>query len=280
VQQSPNCGYGDTCNNPQIGVTVTLYLTPKLPALPTFIGARRRKALSYMQTFWLNRMMQLVATCSRPKTPQRRPAKQQPARRAKYVQSRVKLRSFRTFLRRSLAYDGRARLTSYTVGTASQTMLYNGADERIRVVTTTASGPTDTRQFVYDLDHRIVGEYGAGGAADLKAEYIWTLSGVGETGPAGGDDGTGGYTPLAVAVGVAGQSGITSELQWVHASHLGTPILTTNTAGQSVTPYGYAAIGFPGQFANALLLPGAEHYYNRYRDYDPTTGRYSLEPSR
>jgi RHS repeat-associated protein len=80
--------------------------------------------------------------------------------------------------------------------------------------------------------------------------------------------------PLAVAVGVTGTSGITSEIQWVHANHLGTPILTTNAAGAAVTPYGYAAIGFPGQFANALLLPGAEHYYNRYRDYDPTTGRY------
>jgi RHS repeat-associated protein len=174
----------------------------------------------------------------------------------------------------TVAYDGRARLTSYSVGTASQTMLYNGADERIRVVTTPASGPTDTRQFVYDLDHRIVGEYGAGGASDLKAEYIWLLPEVGASGPTGGDDGTGGYMPLAVAVGVAGQSGITSEVQWVHASHLGTPILTTNASGQAVTPYGYAAIGFPGQFANALLLPGAEHYYNRYRDYDPTTGRY------
>jgi RHS repeat-associated protein len=75
-----------------------------------------------------------------------------------------------------------------------------------------------------------------------------------------------------VALGVAG--GGASELQWVHANHLGTPILTTNASGQAVTSYGYAAIGFPGQFANALLLPGAEHYYNRYRDYDPTTGRY------
>jgi RHS repeat-associated protein len=174
----------------------------------------------------------------------------------------------------TVAYDGRARLTSYTVGSATQTMLYNGADERIRVVTTPASGPVDTRQFVYDLDHRIVGEYGAGGATDLKAEYIWLLPEVGASGPTGGDDGTGGYTPLAVAVGVAGQSGITSEVQWVHANHLGTPILTTNASGQAVTPYGYAAIGFPGQFANALLLPGAEHYYNRYRDYDPSTGRY------
>lgn len=94
-------------------------------------------------------------------------------------------------------------------------MLYNGADERIRVITTPASGQVDTRQFVYDLDHRIVGEYGAGGATDLKAEYIWTLSGVGAAGPTGGNDGTDGYTPLAVAVGVAGTSGITSDVRCV-----------------------------------------------------------------
>jgi YD repeat-containing protein len=108
----------------------------------------------------------------------------------------------------TVAYDGRARLTSYTVGSATQTMLYNGADERIRVVTTPTAGPVDTRQFVYDLDHRIVGEYGAGGAADLKADYVWLLPEVGASGPTGGDDGTGGYTPLAVAVGVAGPTGI------------------------------------------------------------------------
>ena len=35
-----------------------------------------------------------------------------------------------------------------------------------------------------------------------------------------------------------------------------------------------AVTGFPGQFANALQLAGAQHFYNRHRDYDPTTGRY------
>jgi hypothetical protein len=72
-------------------------------------------------------------------------------------------------------------------------MLYNGEDERIRVVTNPGGvGLTDTRIYIYDLDHRIVGEYGLGGVVDTRAEYIWTLPEVGASGPTGGDDGLGG----------------------------------------------------------------------------------------
>lgn len=63
----------------------------------------------------------------------------------------------------TVAYDGHARLTRYRNGGASQTMLYNGMDERIQVLTTPAIGLADTRLYLYDLDHRIVGEYGATG---------------------------------------------------------------------------------------------------------------------
>ena len=123
---------------------------------------------------------------------------------------------------------GHARLTRYRNGGASQTMLYNGMDERIQVVTTPAIGAADTRVYLYDLDHRIVGEYGATGTADIKAEYIWLMPEVGATGPTGGDDGLGGYMPLATAVGQAG------TLNWLHTHHHGAPILTTNAAGTVV----------------------------------------------
>ncbi len=168
----------------------------------------------------------------------------------------------------TVAYDGHARLTRYRNGGASQTMLYNGMDERIQVVTTPAIGSADTRVYLYDLDHRIVGEYGATGTADIKAEYIWLMPEVGATGPTGGDDGLGGYMPLATAVGQTGR------LNWLHTHHHGAPILTTNAAG-TVVPYpAHAVLGFPGQFANSQQLAGAQHYYNRYRDYDVNTGRY------
>jgi hypothetical protein len=40
-----------------------------------------------------------------------------------------------------------------------------------------------------------------------------------------GDDGLGGYMPLATAVGQSG------TLNWLHTHHHGAPILTTNAAG-------------------------------------------------
>jgi hypothetical protein len=50
----------------------------------------------------------------------------------------------------TVAYDGFARLTRYKVGLATQTMLYNGDDERIRVVTGPTVRPADTRIYMYD----------------------------------------------------------------------------------------------------------------------------------
>jgi RHS repeat-associated protein len=52
--------------------------------------------------------------------------------------------------------------------------------------------------------------------------------------------------------------------------------LMTNAAG-TIVPHGdHAVMGFPGQYANAKQLAGAQYYYNRYRDYNDATGRYIL----
>jgi RHS repeat-associated protein len=71
--------------------------------------------------------------------------------------------------------------------------------------------------------------------------------------------------PLAVAV----PDGAGSKINWVQGNHLGTPVATTDASGTAVTPTGYARIGFPGQ-----VEQHADLYYNYYRDYDPTLGRY------
>lgn len=162
------------------------------------------------------------------------------------------------------SYDGHGRLTSYArTGEPTLTHAYNGLDDRV----STTSG-TDTRRFVYDLDGRTIGEYGAS-VSDVKAEFIWMNPQVGDAGPFGGDDGLGGYMPLAVAVG----TGIPSEtsLVWVHANHMGVPIVYSDASGAQFAgpPGDYAIPGFPGQSRTL-----ADLYYNRYRDYDPTTGRY------
>ena len=146
----------------------------------------------------------------------------------------------------AIADDASECLVSYANGAGdAQFMAYNGLDERVQVTTTPAGSAVDTRMVFYDLDHRIIGEYGAGGAGDLKAEYIWLLPQVGAAGAFGGDDGTGGYMPLAIAIGAGGSS---SQIAWTHGNHLGTPVLTTDATGTALAPYGHALIGFPGQW--------------------------------
>ena len=170
----------------------------------------------------------------------------------------------------SAGYDGYARLVSYAQGGTALAHSYNGLDDRVATV-----NGSDTRRFVYDDDGRVLGEYGTS-ATDVKAEYIWlsataandnqtpsTALGTGF----GGDDGTGGYTPLAIA---SAPSGGSASLVWVHANHLGVPLTTTDATGTEVTPStDYTALGFPGQMKT---LP--DLWYNRHRDYDPGTGRY------
>jgi RHS repeat-associated protein len=167
----------------------------------------------------------------------------------------------------TLAYDGHARLTSYALsGSPSQAMAYNGFDERVGMVTTPSGGggPSDTRTFVYDFDHRIIGEYGTS-ASDHRAEYIWMQPEVGGAAPFGGDDGLGGYMPLAVIV----PSGGGKAIHWVQGNHLGTRVAVTDSLGALVSPSGYSMAGFPGQ-----VRQHAELYYNYYRDYDVSLGRY------
>jgi RHS repeat-associated protein len=156
----------------------------------------------------------------------------------------------------SAGYDGHGRLTGYTrTGDAAQTNVYNGLDQRVTVT----SGST-IRRFVYDPDGRVLGEYGTS-ASNVIAERIWLTPEIADGGMFGGDDGTGGYAPIAIVAG--------TTLSWVHGNHLGVPLLYTNASGAAIATPAYTLPGFPGQFKTF-----ADLYYNQYRDYDPTTGRY------
>lgn len=121
----------------------------------------------------------------------------------------------------------------------------------------------DVRRFVYDPDGRVIGEYGAS-ASDVIAETIWLQPEVAnDNQPLGGDDGIGGYAPLALATG----SGTSAALIWVHGNHLGVPIAYTDTSGAAVPPPSYTLPGFPGQMRT---LP--DLYYNRHRDQVESLG--------
>lgn len=160
------------------------------------------------------------------------------------------------------AYDGYARLTGYArTGGEALTFAYNGRDDRTGMTSTSLG----TRAFVYGADGRVLGEYG-NSAADVKAEFIWASPEVGDGSMFGSSDMTGGYAPLAVATpDLLGAV----QLRWVHGNHLGVPLVTSDAGGNPIAPGNYLLPGFPGQ---SRVLP--DLYYNRYRDYDPTTGRY------
>jgi RHS repeat-associated protein len=159
-------------------------------------------------------------------------------------------------------YDSFGRLTGYArTGIGTLAFTYNGRDDRV-----TMTNDIGTRRFVYAPDGRVLGEYGLS-SADVKAEFIWMQPEVANDNMFGGGDGAGGYAPLAVATP---DSVGTIVLNWVHGNHLGVPLVTTDGSGTpAMTPGDYLAPGFPGQ---SRVL--ADLYYNRYRDFDPTTGRY------
>jgi RHS repeat-associated protein len=154
------------------------------------------------------------------------------------------------------SYDGYGRLLSYTrTGDASQANVYNGLDERV-----TVTSGTTIRRFVYDAGGRVLGEYGIS-ATDVIAERIWMTPEVSDGGVFGGDDGTGGYAPIAIVTG--------TTLNWVHGNHLGVPQVYTNATGAVIATPAYTLPGFPGQFRTL-----SDIYYNKHRDYDISTGRY------
>ena len=73
--------------------------------------------------------------------------------------------------------------------------------------------------------------------------------------------------PLSVAVPTVTEP---DRLLWVHGNHMGVPTVITDATGTEHSfPTAYALPGFPGQSRTLSDL-----YYNRYRDYDPTIGRY------
>jgi len=108
------------------------------------------------------------------------------------------------------------------------------------------SGST-THSFVYDPDGRLIGEYDSSGSP--VAETIWLSPEVANANePFGGDDGVGGYAPLALVTG----SGAGAAIYWVHANHIGVPLVTTDAAGAVATP---AATPFSASLARRARSP-------------------------
>ncbi len=176
-------------------------------------------------------------------------------------------------------YSARGRLVLIRQGaTPVARFAYNGAGERIgKWVGANAASITSapSRQFVYDNQGHLLGEYDGTGAP--IAEYAW-LNDV----------------PVAVlkpvSAGLGGQVAGAAEVFFVQPDHLDAPRALVNDQAQVVwrwdaKPFGDTSpdqqptVGLPS-FEFNLRLPGQYadvelgQYYNYTRDYEPTTGRY------
>jgi RHS repeat-associated protein len=162
----------------------------------------------------------------------------------------------------TFTYNNRGRMLTASNGGVTASYTYNALGQRIRRSTSTA-----TTLYVYDEAGHLAGEYTAAGG--LIQETVWL-----------------GDTPVAT-LRPNGSGGVV--LYYVHADHLDTPRLVTDTgnivrwswesdAFGTTVPNGNPA-GL-GSFEYNLRFPGQQYdavvglHYNYYRNLDPATGRY------
>jgi RHS repeat-associated protein len=167
-------------------------------------------------------------------------------------------------------YTLEGRLAAMTQGTTAGIELFYDAKGR-RVVrsawTGSSSNPRTVTLYAYDLDSHLIGEYNADGTP--ITEYVWL-----------GD----------IPVAMIKLNGATTATYAVHTDHLNTPRVVLDAGGQVRwrwlgEPFGASAaeeqptsglaavqlnLRFPGQQYEAF----GGRYYNHFRDYDPTIGRY------
>lgn len=171
--------------------------------------------------------------------------------------------SYRLCLTTAYAYNDANRLASFTRGgTLRGEYTYNARGQLI-VRTVTNSSNNGTTVYFYDLEGHVIAEYD-GVTGTVKREYIWL-----------------GDRPVAIV----DPGSPSDDIYYVHADHLNRPIAMTDAGKNLVAEFTWRAFGelasYTGTVGLDLRFPGqmlqAESglYYNWFRQYDPTTGRYT-----
>jgi RHS repeat-associated protein len=156
----------------------------------------------------------------------------------------------------TFGYDGRERL----IAAGSTAYYVSGLDQRIEKSGPGANTASGVRQFLYDEQGRLLGEYDGGNGAPI-AEHIYF-----------------GDWPVGLMQG--------STIYYVHPDQLGAPrVVTRPTDNQTMwawqrEPFGSGVIQTVGGFEYNLRFPGQYYdaetglHYNYFRDYDASIGRY------
>jgi len=184
---------------------------------------------------------------------------------------------------RTFVYSGRNRMVEVKQGVLTLARYaYNGVGERVCVAQGGGSCPTATsngsnyRQYVYDDEGHLVGEYDSAGS--LIAEHLWL-----------GDTPVAVLKPANTAATFGGTEAGDVAVYYVHPDHLDTPRTIVNAANVAVWSWDSDAFGTAlanenptglGQFAYNLRFPGQQFdaitglHYNYFRDYEAGSGRY------
>ncbi|MFT3664272.1 RHS repeat domain-containing protein [Piscinibacter sp.] len=169
----------------------------------------------------------------------------------------------------SATYNLAGRLATLLKAGTTSTYSVDGFGRRVRKFDST--GAASTVLFVYDQLGQLLGEYNSNGTA--IREYVWL-----------------GNTPVAVFTPDPANAANPPLAYYIHTDHLATPRIVLNTAGQQrwswlAEPFGTSApnanpqslgtftfnLRHPGQYADAE----SGLFYNYFRDYDASTGRYA-----
>ncbi|MEQ1741459.1 MAG: RHS repeat-associated core domain-containing protein [Candidatus Nitrotoga sp.] len=162
-------------------------------------------------------------------------------------------------------YDLAGRMATLTKEGITTTYSVDGMNRRVRKFNST--GAISTLIFVYGQQGQLLGEYSNTGTA--LREYVW-LNNI----------------PIAMFTPDPARSANPPLTYYFHTDHLGTPrvVIDKNNALRwrwlaepfgTTTPENFGAftqpLRFPGQYADAE----SGLNYNYFRDYDPSTGRYT-----
>ena len=157
----------------------------------------------------------------------------------------------------TFTYDGRERL----LGAGTTTYYVSGLEQRIEKAGAGANTASGARQFVYDEQGHLLGEYDVGTGTPI-AEHIYL-----------------GDWPVGLLQG--------STMYYVQPDQLGAPRTVTRASDNQTMwawqrePFGAGNIQASSGFEYNLRFPG-QYFdaetgtnYNYFRDYDPTIGRYT-----
>lgn len=165
-------------------------------------------------------------------------------------------------------YDAANRLATLAKAGVTTTYSYNGFGQRVRKFS--SSGAASTVIFVYDQEGHLLGEYDNTGKA--IREYVWL-----------GDTLIAMFVPDAVATNPP-------IVYYAFSDHLGTPrvMVDKNNAvrwrwmaepfgatAPETNPSGLGSFNFPLRMPGQYADSESGLFYNYFRNYDSTTGRYT-----